>query len=388
MKKFWHKIRTPLLIFLFWRVFLFVIAFLGTKIIPYFGNSFPYADTVLIPTKLPAWIWGFGNFDGVHYLRIAQNGYVDAYYQAFFPLFPLLIHLLNIFPKNLLLNKNIFVDPSYFYTGLILSNLLLLFSLVFLEKTCSKKDFLWTVLLLLSFPTAFYFGAIYTESLFLFLLLMFIFFLKKDNYLASGITSAFASGTKIFGVLFLPIMVIKYFIDNRKEKKNINYKTILGFIIAPTGLLIYLIYLWRNYKNPFIFLFSQPGFGAERNALPVITLPQVFYRYFKMLITVKNPFQFFTVFNELAFTLTILILIIWVYRKIDFYSWILSLLIFLMPTLTGTLSSMPRYILFSYILLIPVINTRFRKYRRRLMNIMVVLQILFIMMYIRGYWVA
>jgi len=89
-------------------------------IIPHFGNSFPYADRVLAITGLPEWIWGWGGFDGVHYLRIAQNGYQDLYYQAFFPLFLLLIRIFNFFPR-LNLDPRLYVDPSFFYTGILLS---------------------------------------------------------------------------------------------------------------------------------------------------------------------------------------------------------------------------------------------------------------------------
>jgi len=77
-------------LFITWRLSLFLIAFVSIFLITKFGARFPYVDRVLEITNLPSWIWGFGNFDGVHYLRIAQNGYTSDYSQAFFPLFPLL----------------------------------------------------------------------------------------------------------------------------------------------------------------------------------------------------------------------------------------------------------------------------------------------------------
>lgn len=82
MKKY-SEIKKILLIFLVWRVSLFIIAYLAQIFIPNWGGRFPYADRELEITGLPSWIWGFGNFDGVHYLRIAQNGYNFLASQAF-----------------------------------------------------------------------------------------------------------------------------------------------------------------------------------------------------------------------------------------------------------------------------------------------------------------
>src|SRR4030066_1349403 len=86
--------------FLSWRITLFVVAFLSIYFLPVFGGRFPYVDRVLEITHLPYWVWGFGNFDGVHYLRIAQDGYLAQYSQAFFPVFPILIRTVAfVFPK-------------------------------------------------------------------------------------------------------------------------------------------------------------------------------------------------------------------------------------------------------------------------------------------------
>ena len=117
-------------LFFSWRILLFLTAFLATLVITKFGGRFPYVDRVLTVTGLPSWVWGFGNFDGVHYLRLAQDGYSAQYSQAFFPLYPLLIRIFNFLPKGNL-DANFFVDPSYFYTGLILSNIFFAASLYF-----------------------------------------------------------------------------------------------------------------------------------------------------------------------------------------------------------------------------------------------------------------
>src|SRR5690242_7110394 len=82
-------------LFFIWRVFTFVAAAIAPKLLPAFGNRFPYVE-ILRETGLPHWIWSFGNFDGVHYLRIAKDGYAYQYTQAFFPLYPILIKIVSV----------------------------------------------------------------------------------------------------------------------------------------------------------------------------------------------------------------------------------------------------------------------------------------------------
>ena len=149
-----------------------------------------------------------------------------------------------------------------------------------------------------------------------------------------------------------------------------------------------MVYLWKTNGDPLVFLSSQPGFGANRSALPIVSLPQVFYRYFKMFMTVTNHYQLFTTINEFTFTAVFLVIILWAFRKIKLSYWLLAFLFFLIPTLTGTLLSMPRYVLLPFALLVPVIISRLAKYRVVLVVLMVILQIILLVFFTRGYWVA
>ena len=102
-------------IFLVWRFGLLVVSFLASKILA-FKFSFPYAGSLLISTKLPDWIWGWGNFDGVHYLTLANHGYDGFGTQVFFPLYPMLGHLFNNFWSLLLVsNLSIFLAAILFF---------------------------------------------------------------------------------------------------------------------------------------------------------------------------------------------------------------------------------------------------------------------------------
>jgi len=212
-------------IFLIWRIGLFFIDAIGEKILS-FSPSFPYSDIYLIPSGLPHWLWSFANFDGVHYLTIAEKGYSAQFTQVFFPLYPLLIGIFNnILP---------FINPII--TGLFISNMLFLFSLMIFRKLMrldyKEKEIKWMIAFLLFFPTSFFFGSLYTESLFFFLVISSFYMARKKRWILAGILGAFASATKLVGILLLPALLWEWWQANRSKYHvlGIKYKKILHTI--------------------------------------------------------------------------------------------------------------------------------------------------------------
>lgn len=370
-------------IFLLWRIGLFIVAYLAILFIPQFGNRFPYWDQILEPTGLPQWIWGFGNFDGVHYLRIATMGYESSQYsQAFFPLYPKLIEVLS--PVNM-----------EFITGLILSNIffvLTLFAIYYLFRIdSSHTKSLKSVIFLLAVPTSFYLGAVYAESLLIFLSVLSLIFIRKKEYIKAGFFIALASATKIFGlVLILPLIVEIIFSFKKGEIKIFSeefIKALFGLMIAPIGIIAYMVYLKLYFDNPLYFFNSQPLFGAQRGT-DFVLLPQVMFRYLKIFITTPIfSLPFFNSVLEFFAMIISLIIAILAYKKIRLSYWIFILGCLIIPTLTGTLSSMPRYILMNF-LLIPFIVERAGKFFNYVLFLLFILQFILLSLFVRGYWVA
>lgn len=370
-------------LFLTWRIILFLVSFLAIYLIPQFGGRFPYYDTELLSTGLPSWIISFGNFDGVHYLRLARMGYeASEFTQAFFPAYPLLIKIISL-------------EKFYFITALVLSNLFFLTSLYLCYKLFkldySDKTSWKGIILLLVFPTSFYFGAIYSESMFLFFLLASIYLVRKKHFLGAGLYAALASATRIMGILLIPVVLIEFYLSIRRKEINVKDRSLtnafIGILLIPVGILLYMLYLNLNFDNPLYFLTAQPFFGAERSQ-SLVLLPQVLFRYFKIFITV--PFVSLASLNallELIFTIIPLGLLIFAYKKIRFSYWIFILGCLILPTLTGTLSSMPRYALMSF-LLFPFIAEKSGRFFRLVVLTAVIFGLLMVILFNRGYWVA
>ena len=397
-----------LFFFLIWRVFDFLVIFFSQKIIPYLG-FFPYKEE-LPGFNLPSWISALANFDGLHYISIARNGYAQ-YEQAFFPLYPLIIKLLSpLFSNNQLL------------TGIIISNVSFLIGITIFAR--SYKDGKWLMVFLFAFPTSFFFGAVYTEGLFFLLLISTLYFLKKENYLAVIVFAFLTSLTRLVGV-FLIIPIIFHVIqrldprlrgdDNNKTMRQSNNSFILNtkyliLILSPLfGLASYCLYLWQTTGDPLFFLTSQPIFGANRSS-HLILLPQVYWRYFKIFITAAHDSRYFVSLIEfLMFNFVFTILFLDLFKNLRIKNWklalsgveglkirnydllglnLFSLANLILPTLTGTLSSIPRYALFSLSFIIYLVGLKNNLIKYFIIMIFLILHILLLGYFTQGYFIS
>ena len=129
----------------------------------------------------------WNRWDSGHFTYIAIHGYDAAWRTAFFPLFPLLEGIPSLLIKHL--------DP--FITGLIVSNLADLVILIVLyrlvQEDFDRNQAYRTVLYLSVFPTAFFFAAAYTESIFLCLILLSFYHMRQSHWWLAGLFGFLAS---------------------------------------------------------------------------------------------------------------------------------------------------------------------------------------------------
>lgn len=369
-------------LFVFWRISLFAFAWLGTKILP-FKESFPYSESLLKPFGSELF-WSWANFDGVHYLGIAQKGYFAQFTQAFFPLYPLLVRYLDILFHNIL------------FTGLSINHLAFFTSLYLLYKLV-RIDFgypeaKWTILYLIFFPTSFFFGSFYTESFFLLLVLAAFYASRLKKWWLAGLFGFLASLTKVIGVLFVPALLWEFY-ESRKKKDFLNFVAIRNgfFTILPTfGLALYMSYLAKNFSDPLYFLHAQPTFGASRSADKIILLYQVFFRYLRMIFTFGGDrFLYFTINLEFLSALLFLALLLLAYKKNIRVSYIIfAAFAYILPTLTGTFSSMPRYVLVLFPCFIVLASIKKNVLRNFLLCLFYFLLFFCTLLFTRGYWIA
>lgn len=320
-----------LLIVLIIRLGLQLTAGLAIRFLP-FQPSYPHWD-VALTNQGPEWLWFWGGFDGVHYLNISEKGYEYGLTQAFFPLYPLLIRWLNVFDNRLI-------------TGLLISHLSLIGFVYFFNKL-GRLDFKpstvkWAGILLLLYPASFFLFGVYTESLFLMLAAGCFYLSRRRHWLAAAALAGLASATRLVGIFLLPALLWEY----RQAHKKPDLVEAVGYgAIAASGVAVYLNYLQRRFGDWLIFIQVQPGFGAGRQVNELVLPYQVIARYIKMLINVSPGIDIYPVLIfELLASLGLSGLIIYALIKKLRLSYLIFIIpALLLPTLTGTFASMPRY---------------------------------------------
>lgn len=357
-----------IIFFIIWRLFLFSISYLSKFFIPVFGNRFPYVG-LLEESKLPYWVWSFGNFDGVHYLRIAQDGYAYQFTQAFFPLYPILTRLVSYLTFGNFLIAALAISNGAFLAGLILFNRLM-------EKKYSEKIAFWSCIFLLAFPTSFYFGAAYTEGIFFLMTIGCFYLLERKKIFLASIVGAFASATRLVGMF-----LASSFANQR------NYKSLIALLTVFLGLASYMIYLKIKFDNPFYFLTAQSIWGQERSTTGIIILPQVFWRYFKIILTTTG-LPLVNALFELSSTVFAIAMLILATKRVRTEWIVFSSLAVLTPTLTGTLASMPRYILIAFPIYIVLAHIKSNTLKLAILAIFVMFLTIATALFTRGYWVA
>ncbi len=373
-----------LLIFLTWRFALIIISLFAINFVPlaqvdrFLGGGF-------INYSIAPHLFSWANFDGEHYLSIAIFGYKNLE-QAFFPAYPLLI---SFFARpdsfNLLLSL---VNSTIM--GLIISNTCFIISLIFLweliKMDYSNKIAYFTIILLLIFPTSFYFGAVYNESLFLLLSVLSFYSARKGRWFMAGLFGMIASATRVFGILLLLVLLLDICQQRIKLSKS------FWIFLIPLGLGVYMLYLNITVGDPVAFYHYQKLIGEQHQA-GVILLPQVYFRYIKMIIStsMQNPI-FQTVVLELFTGILFFLLPIYGYfKKIRLSYLVYAMLGFLVPTIQGSFSSSPRYvtILFpSFLAAALLIDSLPKIFRIILLTLSAGVLVVETTLFLRGYWVA
>ena len=367
--------------FLFWRVGTLLIAFFAVNYIPLLGENF-FGGKLINYNQNPLF-WGWANYDGEHFSSIALFGY-KSLQQFYFPLYPFLIRSLAIF-----------FDPefsSYVVSGILISNASLFLALIGLYKLArldySEKVSKLAIILILLFPTSFYFGAVYTESIFLCLAVWSFYLFRTNKFLFASILAMLSSSTRVVGITILPAFLVNIFWDRKLIKKEL-----LSLLFIPMGLLSYMYYLFLYWGGTIKLYQAYKLFGEQRSG-HLVLLPQVFYRYFFKIIPNLSwdylPVVFAVLLETFAATLFLYLIII-SFRKIRWDYWMFSVLGYLIPTTSGSFSSMPRYL----ILIFPMFFVLAQKLefakKSLLIGIFLILATMLIVaesLFFRGYFVS
>lgn len=357
-------------IFIFWRICLFALTYFGSVIFPKVANG---GIGAIGQGKTFDFLSSWAQWDGGHFINIARLGYFNPQEYAFFPLFPNLIRFVSIFTfGNLVL------------AGLVISNVSFLAFLVIFYKLARKKfgSEIASILVftILTFPTAFFGVAVYSESVFLLLAVLTLHFLDSKRFLYAAVCASLAGAARLVGIFLIIPLVWSYLENISFRVKNLNLK-VLVVPLSVSGLFLYSLYLYLRFGDPFYF--STVESVWHRSFInPLSTI----YSYLAV-----NPFaKPFNDYLDIAATIGFLVILAFGYKKIPKSWWVFSLLVILTPASTGTLTSMPRYVLsaFPVFILLAIYLKDRRALKMITWGIFLILQLSLSIMFVNGFWTA
>ncbi len=326
-----RTVRDVSITFLVTRIPLIIIAEIAAVVIGQRPGQHFAASTNPI---LAVW----GRWDAEHYLNIAIHGYSGTE-PAFFPLYPVLIRLVGALTGNHLI------------AGLIISNVAAFFGLLFFYKliehqynrhVAQRATFYISI-----FPTAIFFSAVYTESLFFCLTVASFYYIRERKWVLAGVIGFFAALTRVEGVL----LAVPFFIEwvgvlyaNGREiaRWPMDYviRPIVGQLLIPLGLAVYMGYLWVLRGDPLYFSHVQIHWGRHL-APPWVA----FGNTIGFLSHATSPQAIADKSLEVAFTVLMLAVLVLGWRRMRLSYLAYMIVSIVIPMSTSSLMSMPRFAL-------------------------------------------
>jgi hypothetical protein len=259
----WRWVWVPVVIFLSTRLLIFVTAYLGNVLLAS-TPPFRYVDFGPDPPILGL----LSKWDSEWYLLIASKGYYFNGSQVspvvFFPLYPALMRAFNVVLNNFYLSGYLISNAS------LLGGLILLYRLaeeIYADPATARR----AVLYLCIFPSAVFFSAIYSESLFFFLAIGCVYFARSHRWWLCALFGVPLTASRMLGVLVLLWVLWEWLLAMgwswRRPLALPSWQTfrrqaagLAAMLLIPAGLLAYVAYLWRTFGDPLAFLTAEQGF--------------------------------------------------------------------------------------------------------------------------------
>ncbi len=222
----------------------------------------------------PLWIADIWcRWDAGYYLSLIESGYqpvadLGSNYSnlAFFPFYPWLVKTLAGLIPGVSAHRT-----AVILIGLLVSNLsfiLAMIGLFALTKTLfDEKAAQRTVFFAFCLPGAFFYSALYTESLFLCLAVYACLCAEKKVWAGAGILGMFAALTRSHGfLLFIPLALIYL------DQKDWNLRQLgwswLWLLLIPLAVIAHFVNLYQLTGDFFAFLEAQKAWKRSTGIIP------------------------------------------------------------------------------------------------------------------------
>lgn len=205
------------------------------------GVTAPFHSGVLNTLVAPAARW-----DSAWYLQIAAHGYYSPASSNFFPLYPLLVHVVEP------------VFGSMMFAGIAISLTAMVGALLLLDRLVrldlGEDAARLTLLLVAAYPMSVFLSAVYTESLFLLLTVACIYAARRERWALAGLCGGLATATRSDGLALLVPLILLYLYGPRARTPTRTaaawwvprfrlQRSVLWLALVPAGIAGYMLYL-------------------------------------------------------------------------------------------------------------------------------------------------
>jgi Mannosyltransferase (PIG-V) len=197
----------------------------------------------------------FARWDSGWFYGIARNGY--AFVEggrsnlAFFPAYPLSMRAVG----RLLGGDQ---QSDYFIAGILLSWIAFVLAMVVLYRLAQielgdEAAAVRAIVYAAAFPFAFFFGVVYSESLFLLGSVTTFYAMRQSRWLVAGIAGALTTATRANGIFMLPALLV--LVWPLRPNRPLLLKGLSAVALASAGYVVYSLFVyhlsgsffeWRN----------------------------------------------------------------------------------------------------------------------------------------------
>jgi hypothetical protein len=308
-------------------------------------------------------------WDAAWYAGIALHGY--TYEQggggptnvAFAPLFPFLDSTLAGFLHWIAFGWD-FGNARFgtvITAGLMISNVSFYFALFLLIRLLSPRlgalGAAMVALALSSLPTAFFFSALYTEGLFLLLVVGCFSLARSDwrwKWLCASLVGMLASLDRFAGLLLFPVLLVEYMSQTGWKWRRIK-PDILWTALVPAGIGLYAGFLWLRFGSPSVLAETMQKGWNHHGSLFFVTYWESLSQLWQSLIGAfppgKDPVLYYGQGNRLYIVLDLmlpLILLLGAFvgrKRLLASEWVWLVLGIVYPLSTNITFSLARYVL-------------------------------------------
>lgn len=302
----------------------------------------------------------FARFDSGWYFGIARNGYQyvagGRSNLAFFPVYPTLMGWIGrLFGGR---------QQHYYMAGVLISWVAFVVAMVWLRKLAAldlerrKADL--AVLLTAVFPFAFFFGVVYTESLYLLLLVLSCYGFRTRNWWLGAAAGALMTATRVNGIMALPALAWMAWRAAQSTSQD-RLRALIALALVPAGIGAYSIYVYSLSGSFIEWSASITRWGYPPGGFPL----SPFVRLVRL--AAFHPYQYLTGEGAAPYdllnggaALVFAISIPFVWRRLGAGYGLLMLANLWLPLSTGIFEGMGRYcaVLFPWFIWVASLESR------------------------------